>query len=114
MISFLVGRKNGPRVEIPKPPQRKSQKNLGAKSRKALKSKDFRKYLNWSYTPEEPAAFQPKSGGFLRPVNSVSCAVGFKKALDVYRIYIQAKWRVAVKNDGGSVKRKKSPLKRST
>ena len=51
MISFLVGRKNGPRVEIPKPPQRKSQKNLGAKSRKALKSKDFRKYLNWSYTP---------------------------------------------------------------
>ena len=54
MISFLVGRKNGPRVEIPKPPQRKSQKNLGAKSRKALKSKDFRKYLNWSYTPESP------------------------------------------------------------
>ena len=53
MISFLVGRKNGPRVEIPKPPQRKSQKNLGAKSRKALKSKDFRKYLNWSYTPEK-------------------------------------------------------------
>lgn len=52
MISFLVGRKNGPRVEIPKPPQRKSQKNLGAKSRKALKSKDFRKYLNWSYTPD--------------------------------------------------------------
>ena len=64
--------------------------------------------------PEETAAFQPKSGGFLRPVNSVSCAVGFKKALDVYRIYIQAKWRVAVKNDGGSVKREKSPLKRST
>ena len=53
MISFLVGRKNGPRVEIPKPPQRKSQKNLGAKSRKALKSKDFRKYLNWSYTPDQ-------------------------------------------------------------
>ena len=51
MISFLVGRKNGPRVEIPKPPQRKSQKNMGATPRKALKSKDFRKYLNWSYTP---------------------------------------------------------------
>ena len=51
MISFLVGRKNGPRVEIPKPPQRKSQKNMGANPRKALKSKDFRKYLNWSYTP---------------------------------------------------------------
>lgn len=49
MISFLVGRKNGPRVEIPKPPQRKSQKNLGAKSRKALKSKDF----EWESSSEQ-------------------------------------------------------------
>ena len=92
----------------------KSYGQKAVKPPQPLKFRIFSVYLFRSFKTEETAAFQPKSGGFLRPVNSVSCAVGFKKALDVYRIYIQAKWRVAVKNDGGSVKRKKSPLKRST
>ena len=58
-ISFLVGHKKPIWLEIISAIASKILETEGTKHRKALKIMDFRKYLNWSYTPTRPGLFRP-------------------------------------------------------
>ena len=100
-ISFLVGHKKPIWLEIISAIASKILETEGTKHRKALKIMDFRKYLNWSYTPTRPGLFRPGLFFIGQQTSRRPCGESCRRGQGILQIVLQppVEWRPSGKGD---------------